>query len=41
VDVDQSATLGLQLVNLLSQQLNADLHVRRSNPTRFELRFAI
>jgi PAS domain S-box-containing protein len=41
VDVDQSATLGLQLVNLLSQQLNANLHVRRSNPTRFELRFAI
>jgi two-component sensor histidine kinase len=40
VDFEKPATLGIQLVNLLSQQLKAKVDIRRSNPMRFELRFA-
>jgi len=34
-----STTLGLELVNLLAEQLSGTLTIHRANPTRFELRF--
>jgi PAS domain S-box-containing protein len=37
LDLDQTATLGLQLVMLLTDQVGGKLTVRRSNPTRFAL----
>jgi two-component sensor histidine kinase len=40
-DVTTTATLGLQLVTLLAEQVGAELTVRRANPTRFTLRFPI
>ncbi|QHE77700.1 sensor histidine kinase [Hydrogenophaga sp. PBL-H3] len=39
MDLGKSESLGLQLVNLLTRQLHGQLEVRRSDPTRFTLRF--
>jgi two-component sensor histidine kinase len=36
-----AATLGLQLITHLADQLGADLSIQRSNPTRFVLRFTV
>ncbi|MBC3874649.1 PAS domain S-box protein [Undibacterium flavidum] len=41
LDLEAIDTLGLRLVNLLSQQLNGDLQIQRSNPTQFSLRFPL
>jgi PAS domain S-box-containing protein len=41
LDVEQTATLGLQLVWLLADQLKASVTIQRSNPTRFELRLPL
>jgi PAS domain S-box-containing protein len=41
VDIAQTATLGLQLVGLLADQLGADVTIQRVNPTRFELRLSL
>jgi two-component system, sensor histidine kinase PdtaS len=41
LDIAETATLGLQLVRLLADQLGADVTIQRSNPTRFELRSPI
>lgn len=41
VDVTHAANLGLQLVNLLAEQLRGTLAVQRADPTRFVLRFSI
>jgi PAS domain S-box-containing protein len=38
LDLDNTATLGLQLVTLLTDQLGGEMVIRRSNPTRFALR---
>ena len=38
-DLENPSTLGLQLVVLLTEQIGGTLDIRRSNPTRFELRF--
>jgi PAS domain S-box-containing protein len=38
---ERPTTLGLQLVWLLGDQLGAEIVLNRSNPTRFQLRFAI
>lgn len=35
------ATLGLQLITHLADQLGGDLSIQRSNPTRFALRFSL
>lgn len=40
-DLDNSNTLGLQLVSLLADQLNARLEIRRKDPTKFTLRFSV
>jgi two-component sensor histidine kinase len=40
-EIERTTTLGLQLVTLLADQLGGALAVRRSNPTRFTLRFPI
>ncbi|HEX4181251.1 MAG TPA: histidine kinase dimerization/phosphoacceptor domain -containing protein [Caulobacteraceae bacterium] len=40
-DIQQSTTLGLQLVRLLADQLGAELTVSRSAPTRFQVRFTV
>jgi two-component system, sensor histidine kinase PdtaS len=39
--IDESVTLGLQLVTLLAEQLGARMTIHRSKPTRFELHFPI
>lgn len=36
-DIDQASTLGLQLVQLLSEQISAELIIQRKNPTSFSL----
>lgn len=41
LDIAQSPTLGLQLVRLLTRQLNGKLDVQRERPTRFALRFEV
>jgi PAS domain S-box-containing protein len=41
LDITHSATLGLQLVSLLAEQLGAVMTVNRANPTRFRLRFKL
>lgn len=41
VDLENSGTLGLQLVSLLSEQIGAAMAVSRAGPTRFELRFRV
>ncbi len=37
LDIDIAPTLGLQLVTLLSEQISAELTIKRKNPTRFTL----
>ncbi len=39
--LEQSQTLGLQLVTMLSDQLGGAIEIHRANPTRFALRFPI
>lgn len=41
LDLEQTATLGLQLVQLLTRQLNGAMEIQRENPTRFTLRFEL
>ncbi len=41
LDMDQTATLGLQLVMLLTDQIGGKLVVQRSNPTRFALQLRV
>ena len=41
LDLATATTLGLQLVTLLSDQLGAAIAMRRSQPTRFVLRFTV
>ena len=41
LNIEQTATLGLQLVWLLAEQLKANVTIQRSNPTRFELRLPL
>ncbi|QHE87025.1 sensor histidine kinase [Hydrogenophaga sp. BPS33] len=41
LDLDRTGSLGLQLVNLLTQQLHGELTIQRANPTRFSLRFQL
>jgi two-component sensor histidine kinase len=36
-DMENTSSLGLQLIQLLSEQISAELSIQRSNPTRFEL----
>ncbi|HTV31415.1 MAG TPA: histidine kinase dimerization/phosphoacceptor domain -containing protein [Xanthobacteraceae bacterium] len=40
-DIAQTATLGLQLVTMLTDQLAGELTIHRSNPTRFAIRFSV
>lgn len=41
LDFNQSATLGFQLVQLLTRQLGGKLDIQRAGPTRFSLRFPL
>jgi two-component system, sensor histidine kinase PdtaS len=41
VDTRTTETIGLQLVHLLALQLDGEITIHRSNPTRFSLRFQI
>jgi two-component system, sensor histidine kinase PdtaS len=41
LDLEQTTTLGLQLVQLLTRQLNGTMEIQRENPTRFTLRFEL
>jgi two-component system, sensor histidine kinase PdtaS len=41
LDLAQAATLGLQLVTLLVDQLAGDLEIQRGNPTRFSVGFPL
>jgi two-component system, sensor histidine kinase PdtaS len=41
VDTNSTATIGLQLVGLLAAQLDGEVSISRSDPTRFSLRFPI
>jgi PAS domain S-box-containing protein len=41
LDLAQTGTLGLQMVSLLADQLGGTITIRRSNPTRFVLRFPV
>jgi two-component sensor histidine kinase len=36
-DIDNATSLGLQLIQLLSEQISAELVIQRKNPTRFVL----
>jgi two-component sensor histidine kinase len=40
-EIGQTATLGLQLIVLLTEQLGGTLTIERSNPTRFSVRFPL
>ena len=40
-NLEQTQTLGLQLVTMLSDQLGGAIEIHRANPTRFALRFPI
>lgn len=40
-DMNKRTTLGLQLVSLLADQINAQLSIGRENPTRFALTFKL
>jgi two-component sensor histidine kinase len=40
-DVEQTTTLGLQLVTMLVDQLGGELTIQRANPTRFSVSFPI
>ena len=35
LDIEQTATFGLQLVTMLADQLGGELKIQRANPTRF------
>lgn len=39
--IEHTATLGLQLITLLAEQISANLCFRRANPTRVALRFSL
>lgn len=41
LDLTRTGSLGLQLVHLLTQQLHGTLHIQRTNPTRFSMRFPL
>jgi PAS domain S-box-containing protein len=41
LDLAVTQTLGLQLVNLLTDQLGGEIEIQRADPTRFRLRFPI
>jgi PAS domain S-box-containing protein len=41
VDTRETETIGLQLVELLAGQLEGEISIHRSDPTRFSLRFSI
>jgi len=41
VDIANTETIGLQLVGLLASQLDGEISLHRSDPTRFSLRFQI
>jgi len=41
VALENSKTLGLQLVTLLAEQLHAEMDVSRANPTRFRFQFPV
>jgi PAS domain S-box-containing protein len=41
LDLDQTATLGLQLVMLLTDQIGGEIVIHRSNPTRFGLQLPL
>ncbi|MBX3629623.1 MAG: hypothetical protein KF908_06830 [Nitrosomonas sp.] len=40
-DIENSSSLGLQLVQLLSEQISAELTIQHKNPTRFILNIPI
>jgi two-component sensor histidine kinase len=40
-DINTTETLGLQLVGLLAAQLDGEVSIHRSDPTRISLRFSI
>ena len=41
LDLENNTSLGLKLVNLLSEQVDGELMTRRANPTEFTVRFPI
>jgi PAS domain S-box-containing protein len=41
IDLRQTTTLGLQLVNLLVDQLAGEIEIQRANPTMFSVRFPV
>ena len=41
IDIRKTETIGLQLVELLATQLNGEISIHRSHPTRFSLRLPI
>jgi two-component sensor histidine kinase/CheY-like chemotaxis protein len=41
VDLKGTATLGLQLIAILAEQLHGDISIQRAQPTRFELKFPL
>ena len=41
LDLERTSTLGLQLVQLLTRQLDGSLEIRRAHPTRFTVRFPL
>ena len=41
IDIEQSETLGLKLINILTQQLHGSLKIRRANGTSFEIVFPV
>jgi PAS domain S-box-containing protein len=41
LDLEQTGTLGLQLVALLTDQIGGKMDIQRSNPTRFALQFHV
>lgn len=38
-DIENTSSLGLQLIQLLSEQINAELQIQRAKPTEFRLSF--
>jgi two-component sensor histidine kinase len=40
-DMEQTTTLGLQLVTMLTDQLGGTIKIHRAHPTRFALRFPL
>lgn len=41
LDIENTTSLGLQLVQLLSEQVSADLKIKRKNPTSFTLKIPL